>query len=225
MMKVVISAATKQEIEPVMHYDYHKNTGLEVQFHVSGVGLLSTAVSLTKLFVKEKPDLIIQAGIAGAFDQSISLEKLITVKEEFLGDLGVQEGNEWKDLFDLQLEDANRFPFKNKTLANPWLSKFNLLQLPELNGVSVNEITTNQARREKLIEKYDVQAESMEGAALHYVCLEWNTAFIQIKAISNYVGERDKNNWKMKTAIQNLNEGLMNYLEKLKDLCDVSHSS
>ncbi len=191
---------------------------MEIQFHISGVGLLSTAVSLTKLIITEKPDLIIQAGIAGAFDQSVSLGKLITIKEETLGDLGVQEGNEWKDLFDLQLEDENRFPFKNKTLANPWLTKYNLLQLPELKGISVNEVSTGAERMQKLIKKYGVQTESMEGAALHYVCLEYNIAFIQMKAISNYVGERDKSNWKMKTAIQNLNEGLVNYLEILKSL-------
>ena len=39
------------------------------------------------------------------------------------------------------------------------------------------------------------------GAALHYVCREMNIPFLQIRAASNYIGERDKEKWQMKEAI------------------------
>jgi futalosine hydrolase len=55
----------------------------------------------------------------------------------------------------------------------------------------------------------------MEGAALHYVCREANIPFIQVRAISNYVGERNKEHWKIKEAIDSLNEHLLKYVEKL----------
>jgi futalosine hydrolase len=55
----------------------------------------------------------------------------------------------------------------------------------------------------------------MEGAALHYVARESNIPFIQIRAISNYIGERDKANWQMKLAIDNLNQTLLNYIDSL----------
>ena len=42
--------------------------------------------------------------------------------------------------------------------------------------------------------------ESMEGAALHYVCLMEKIPFLQIRSISNYIGERDKKKWNMKDA-------------------------
>ena len=45
----------------------------------------------------------------------------------------------------------------------------------------------------------------MEGAAFHYVCLQENIPFVQLRAISNFVGERDKSKWLMKEAIENLN--------------------
>ena len=47
--------------------------------------------------------------------------------------------------------------------------------------------------------------ESMEGAALHYVCLKEKIPFLQIRSVSNYIGERNKKNWNMKESIANLN--------------------
>jgi futalosine hydrolase len=49
----------------------------------------------------------------------------------------------------------------------------------------------------------------MEGAALHYVCLMENVPFVQIRSISNYIGERNKKKWDMMDSIMNLNDSLM----------------
>lgn len=68
---------------------------------------------------------------------------------------------------------------------------------------------------QQLIKKYDPTIESMEGAALHYVCREFNIPFIQLRAISNYVGERDKSNWKIQEAIENLNQTILRFIDKL----------
>jgi futalosine hydrolase len=46
----------------------------------------------------------------------------------------------------------------------------------------------------------------MEGAALHYACILEGVPFIQIRGISNKVGERDKTKWKIPAAIQSSNE-------------------
>ena len=55
----------------------------------------------------------------------------------------------------------------------------------------------------------------MEGAALHYVGLMEKIPFIQLRAVSNYTGERNKKKWKMKEAIVNLNNELIRLLNKL----------
>jgi len=36
-----------------------------------------------------------------------------------------------------------------------------------------------------------------------------------MRAISNYIGERDKIKWKMKEAIENLNQHVLKYIDKL----------
>ncbi|MES2331254.1 MAG: futalosine hydrolase [Bacteroidota bacterium] len=218
-MRVIITAATVAEWMPSFLEMDKLYTGesqrLKVQFHQSGVGMLASSVALTRMVLEDKPDLVIQAGIAGCFDISSPLGKVVAVSDEVLGDMGVEEDGKWKDLFDLKLEKSSYHPFERRKLPNSWLSKYNLLKLPEVSGITINEISTNKERISQLIKKYNPFIESMEGAALHYVCREANIPFIQIRAISNYIGERNKANWKIKEAIDNLNQTLIKYVEKL----------
>lgn len=218
-MKVVISAATTGEWMPtfldVNELYTNKSKRLKLLFHQSGVGMLAAAISITRMVYEEKPDLIIQAGIAGTFDKKMHLGKVVTVNNEILGDTGVEEEGKWKDLFDLKLEKSSYHPFEKRKLPNQYLKEYNLLKLSEVSSITVNEITTNKERIDQLIKKYEPGIESMEGAALHYVCREMNVPFIQIRSISNYIGERDKTKWKMKEAIENLNQTLLKYVNRL----------
>ena len=53
----------------------------------------------------------------------------------------------------------------------------------------------------------------MEGAALHYVCNSFNIPYLQIRSISNYIGERDKSKWEIKKAIENLNKEIIKLIK------------
>ncbi len=218
-MRVIISAATVAEWMPSFLNINALYTGesqrLKLQFHQSGIGMLAASFALTKLAIEDKPDLIIQVGIAGTFDTTQPLGTVVVINEETLGDLGVEEDGKWKDLFDLKLEKSSYHPFEKRKLPNQWLTKYNLLGLQEVSGITVNEISTNQEKIQKLMKKYNPTIESMEGAALHYVARETSIPFIQIRAISNYIGERDKSNWQMKLAIDNLNHILIQYVDCL----------
>lgn len=210
-MKILVTAATPFEIQPTISAFTNSN----VQFQVTGIGMLATAVLLTKLVLLEKPDVVIQAGIAGAFNANLPLGKVVAVNTETIGDLGVDENNAWQDVFDLQLVDANCVPFTNKQIPNPYLAQLNTLTLEEVPAITVNEISTNQQRILQLQAKYNPTIESMEGAALHYVCNSFQVPFIQLRSISNYIGERDKTKWQMQQAIINLNEALIAMLHQL----------
>jgi futalosine hydrolase len=50
---------------------------------------------------------------------------------------------------------------------------------------------------------------------LHYVCLMEHVSFLQLRSVSNYVGERNKKKWKLPLAIENLNKELIRLLESL----------
>ena len=218
-MKVVITAATEKEISLIKDtldpLYTGESTRLKVFFHISGVGLLQSSFSITKLIFEQKPDLIIQAGIAGALDHKLALSKVVVVTEEQLADTGVEESGTFNDIFDLRLTAPDIFPFSNGKLPNMDLQKFNCLQLDEVTGITINEITTRPERIELLKAKYNAQTESMEGAALHYCCIQTSTPFIQIRAISNYVGERDKSKWRFKECFENLSVIILRYVDHL----------
>lgn len=218
-MRVVITSAMIDEWMPCFLNVDSLYTGdssrFKIIFHQTGVGMLATTVALMRLIQDERPDLVIQAGIAGCFDTTIPLGKVVAVTEDVVGDMGVMEEGKWKDIFDLKLEKSSYHPYHKRKLPNQYIEKFNLLHLPEVTAVTVNEISTDEKRIEQLIKKYNPVIESMEGAALHYVCRTMNIPFMQVRSVSNYIGERNKENWKIKEAIDNLNKILLKYVEKL----------
>ena len=218
-MRVIITAATAGEWQPFsesVNPAFTKgNSDLQIRFHTSGVGMLASAFSITKLLLEEKPDLVIQAGIAGCFDTDTNLGTVFAVRQEMLADTGVEENGNWNDLFDLNLENADRLPFSRRKLPNPWLDQYNLLRLPEADAVTINQISVSPARIQQISSKYAPCLESMEGAVLHYACGISGVPFLQLRAVSNYIGERNKANWRIKEAIGNLNQVLTNYIDAL----------
>lgn len=217
-MKILLLSATTFEIGPAVSF-LEERDGLyhdhEIAVLTGGVGLLSTAYELTRQLYRSRPDFVLQAGIAGSFRKDIELSKAVLVKEELVADLGVRENKVFQSLFDMKLVNGTVFPYTSGKLVNPDMSRWDFLGLQQVAGVSVNEITTEADQAEEWKKKYSADIESMEGAALHFICLQENIPFLQIRTLSNWVGERDKSKWKMKEAIRELNEYVLAVLAKV----------
>jgi futalosine hydrolase len=126
----------------------------------------------------------------------------------------VQKKKIFTPFFNTSLIDADEFPFKNGWLINTTALAENA-NLKTVKAVTVNKVTDNVLHKQQLTDVFNAQIESMEGAALHYVCLQENMPFIQLRSVSNYVGERDKTKWKMKEAIEHLNTALSMLIKQL----------
>jgi futalosine hydrolase len=188
--------------------------GHDTEILITGIGSLTTVYSLMRQIGRRKPDIIIQAGIAGCFTPG-RIANVLTVKEETLGDLGVQEGQQFKSIFDLNLMDRNTPPFSNGHLVNPHKTLLDLSGLEQVKAVTINEISTDKARIDWYQQNIAPVVESMEGGALHFTCLKEDIPFLQIRAVSNDIGQRDKSKWDIRSAITNLNRELMQILKKL----------
>ena len=57
-------------------------------------------------------------------------------------------------------------------------------------------------------EKYNPDIETMEGATFFYICTRENIPFLALRSISNMVGLRNKDNWDIRLALDNLSEKL-----------------
>lgn len=205
-MKILVVAATQLEIEPFINL---KNN---IEVLICGVGIPSTVYHLTKKLLQEKYDLVIQAGIAGTFSKKLKKGEVVVVEQDAFGDIGVEEKGEFKTLFQLDFDDKNKFPFKNGWLVNT-SEMINTTHLKKVNGVTVNKISDRKKQAKQLKEIFNADVESMEGAAFHFVCLQQNIPFLQLKSISNKVGERDKSKWNMIEAIANLNRELIDLVD------------
>lgn len=218
-MNCLVVSATILEIKPFI--EHCRNTSkldyidLHLDFLITGVGSINCTYSLMKHLQIKKPDVIIMAGIAGAYSKKLNLGNVVVVKDESLADLGVQEKDGYKDVFDLKLLPANQFPFKRKKLINPFTVLANRTALPKVSSVTVNQISSSKKTADLYSEKYKASIENMEGAAFHFVCMKENIPFVQIRSISNYVGERNKKKWLLKDAVQNLNTVLIRLIESL----------
>ena len=217
-MLISIVSATEAEILPTIRFLSGRGFALQnnkFQLLITGVGTLPTTYLLTKHITHHQPDLLIQAGIAGSFSQQLELLSTAIVEEEILGDLGVEESGLYKDVFDLKLSDPSHFPFIEKKLINPNCQTWENFGFQKVRAISINEISTMPDRIEKIKSLYNPDLESMEGAAFHYVCLQEKKDFLQIRTVSNKVGERDKKKWKLKESIETLNEALIKIVEEI----------
>lgn len=214
-MNVLVTAATVKEIEPFLAINRSSKKFKNVDVLISGIGLTSTAYHLTRQIFLKKPDIIIQAGVAGCFDKKMKLGSVVAVKQDTIADQSVIELKKLKTLFDLNLVPQNQFPFQKGWLVNPHLNLIKKSRLKAAKSISVNQITTSKQMIQFYKKEFDPVTESMEGAALHYTCLMEKIPFIQLRSISNYIGERNKTNWNMRDSILNLNKKLIELLESL----------
>lgn len=207
-MNVLIVAATKFEIEPLL------KEKIEADILITGIGITATTFHLTKKLLDKKYDFAIQAGIAGAFNANMDLGQVVFVKADTFADLGIEENGKLQTIFETGFINKNDFPYKDGWLVNnnALLEKNNSLSV---NAVTINKITDNHFQNQFIKEKFSADIESMEGAAFHYVCLQQKTDFLQIRAVSNFVGERDKTKWEIKKSIENLNKELLKLIKNL----------
>jgi futalosine hydrolase len=214
-MSVLVVAATTAEIEPLLAYlRKPRNTAAlpAIDILITGVGLTATTWALTRQVMIKKPGLILQAGIAGSLDTNFRPGQVLAVKQEAIADQGVMESGRLKTVFDLGLAVPSRLPYSKGWLVN----KSAILEksgFEKVKAISVNEITTDPVKLANYRLKFGAAIESMEGAALHYVALMEKIPFLQLRAVSNYAGERDKSKWKTKVAITQLNKALKTLLK------------
>ena len=209
-MQILLIAATEKEIEPFTA------TNPAVDFLITGVGVPKTLYHLQKRLHQIEYDFIIQAGIAGSFNTDIKLAQTVIVRQDCFADLGIEEKENYTPVFKTEFADKDGFPFENGWLIN--LNDYLLTtNLQTVKAITVNKVSDSELQKQQFVKAFNADIETMEGAALHYVCLQENIPFLQIRSVSNYIGERDKKKWKLKEAIENLNTALSKLINQLTD--------
>ena len=217
-MNCLLVSSTAAEIG--LFLEYYRNSqkrwhvDIDIDVLITGIGLTAATYHITRQLYLKRPDMVIQAGIAGSYNEKLFPGSVVTVKQDRVADEGVFENKKWKTLEDLKLRKAAQ-PFRSGWLVNPNSAMLTRSRLKAVRAISVNQVSTDKKMIVLYRQKFNPGIESMEGAALHYTCISENIPFLQVRAISNFTGERNKKKWSTSLAIENLNRELARLFDSL----------
>ena len=220
-MKILIVAATKFEINPLLDQTeiitFAENSRViiskykktEIDFLITGVGMVATSFYTAKV-LNNTYDLVINMGICGTFNSNLDLGTVVHVYEDQFSEMGAEDGQKFLSMEELKLEAITKITNNNSLTAYSVLE-----QLPKVNGITVNKVHGNERSIQKVVNQFHPIVESMEGAAFMFACEQEKIPYFQIRAVSNVVERRNKNNWNIPLAIENLNNKLAVFLESI----------
>jgi futalosine hydrolase len=190
--------------------DGYQYGSFEISLLVTGVGSISTAWAMKQwISVNEKPDLAINAGIAGSYKDEFVIGDVVMPLSDCFADAGIEDGDNFHTLSEAGLNSANEFPFREGLLfADTSYSVKMKSLLKPVRAITVNTATGSESTRNKLLKKFNPDIETMEGATFFYVCTREKIHFLALRAISNRVEPRDKSKWNIAFALDNLSEKL-----------------
>ena len=223
-MKILIVAATWMEVKLLteeLEFNEEKSHCIknyrsadhEIDILISGIGPVFTTYQLTSVLHDVKYDLVINTGIAGSLTQEIGIGEVVQVVSEEFADLGIEKNEDYLTLFESGFIDSNEYPFEQGLLrfSNVPVN----LQMKKVRGITSGKSHGRLSTIAEIKEKFHAQVESMEGAAVFYVCKWHGIECLQIRAVSNFVEPRDSSLWNIPIALENLKHALLEVLTKL----------
>lgn len=227
-MHILIVAATGTELKGVsallkkntelskFHFRYTYNL-LTIDTLVAGVGMIPTVYNLLTTIKRYSYDLILNIGIAGGFKNKCTIGDVLNVTMDQFSELGAEDGGNFISIENLGLTTLSEFPFANGLLINNNTPISNTLK--KATGITVNTIHGNSASIENVVQLYNPDVETMEGAAFMYVCMQESIPFAQIRSISNIVEPRNKDNWNIALALKTLTDAVFNEIQIFEKVC------
>ena len=220
-MRIAIAAATPLELDalrPMIMEDTHRSSPHELAFWTTGVGVLHASHALTSQIRAHRPDLVVQVGIGGTFDTARhAVGSVVAILRDAQADLGVMEADGWRDVFSMGFADPSGPPYRDGWLVNPHDGLLDGSGLYQATAVTVNQVSSDPAWIDSLTARLHPDIESMEGAALHFVCLSESVPFLQIRGVSNAVGSRDKSAWRIGEALEGAGLALSRLISSLPE--------
>jgi len=204
LKKILIVVATEVEVLPnfrqvgkeihsLEQYDIHAD------ILITGPGAVPTAFALSR--VADAYDIIINGGIAGSFSDQIPLGDVVLVDSDSFADYGVDDNGTFRHIDNILIPLQKALPLSE--LVNPYSIRPNS-RLKGIRGITVSTVSGSNERITTIKRLWDAQIETMESAAVFYVCLNLGKPFFCLRAISNYVEPRNRKSWQIELAVQNL---------------------
>ena len=199
-IKILVTTAVTQEKEAVLR-GLKKNNKFDVI--ETGVGPVSAAISTTKMLATANYDLVVSTGIAGGFYDKAEVGSLVVADKIISADLGVETPEGFCSLDELALGCTNIEAdvslieqVKEKLLA----TDISFTIGPVLTVSTVTGTTDSAAKLAARVPR--ATAEAMEGFGVALAAKSHNLPVLEVRAISNIVGPRDRAAWRVNEALE-----------------------
>lgn len=223
-MKILIVAATQMETKLLTEeFEFIKEKshllrqysydGKDIDVLITGIGTIFTTFHLTNVLHQNKYDLVLNVGIAGSLSRDLKIGEVVNVVSDEFADLGIEDKEEFRTLFEAGFIESNEFPFEGGILKAT--NSNGLIDLKKVRGITSNKSHGRGSTISEIHEKFSAHTESMEGAAVLFVCGWMGISCLQLRAVSNYVEPRDSSKWNIPVALENLKTTVLEVFNKL----------
>ena len=210
---ILVVSATESECAPTLRQMIGRKAvstwlysgmvqGQAIEVLLSGIGSTTSTFRLTQTLMVRPYSRTIAIGIAGSFVDDIFPGETVQITEDCFADLGIDNNGQFRSLRQEGLA-CNDFDGDFIINPSPILSHHRRLR-----GVTVQTASGSQKRIDELVQRCHPQVETMENAAFFYVCCMLKIPFASFRAISNKVKPRNRENWRISEAIENVNKNL-----------------
>ena len=181
-------------------------TRADVEALVGGVGPVDAAARVGFALGRAPYEVVINAGIAGAMRGVANVGDGVVVGEEMI-ELDLETGER------IHLPPGNvladRVPADGQLIE-----AVTALGFPLVRGITVSRVTATDATALRLRER-GAEIETMEGFAVLRAAQLAGVPAIEVRGISNIVGDRDRSGWDIEAGLRGLREVLNATLDLL----------
>ncbi len=174
--------------------------GVPLLFAVSGVGKANAAAALAALTRGWGVEVVLQVGVGGAYPGSgAHVGTVALALSETDLDMGVGRHPDWHGIDDMSVPGERATNVID--LSGPHLTRAAAVTgLEPVRFATSDSVTADRTHAAYLRDRFGVSVESMEGAAAARAASRLGVAFVEVRGVSNEVGERDRSRWRLRDA-------------------------
>lgn len=190
---------------------------INVDVLVGGVGPIVSAIHTSVALERKTYDWIINMGIGGGFRNQASIGSLVVASEMIAVDFGVETPTGFSFADEVGLGRVRII--SEEKLRTSVLQAFDSAGLKTVTGpiLTVSTCTGTEATTKELQRRVpQAAAEAMEGFGVAAAGLAKKIPVLEVRAISNVVGQRDKTKWRIDEALESLTKASKAIMEVIR---------
>lgn len=190
---------------------------LNIDVAVAGVGPAKAAARTAFVLGKTEYDLVMSAGIAGGFKKRAGIGDIVISERLIAAELGADAQKGFIPIDELGF-GSNVIHADHQTVDRLSARLVEANQVVRTGSIlTLSTVTGSEEKAAALMQRFPyAQAEAMEGFGVATAAKEKNLPVLEIRAISNEIGPRDKGKWEIKEALAQLEKASASIAEVLE---------